>query len=315
MRISFGGEGTENKLTESRVREVKSATIALLNRCWEENYKNNFVHISKSPGVSRLTGRFKDIPALLVGAGPSLDKNVRLLRLVKGKAVIISCDAALKILLGHGVTPDIVVNLDPQSVVLNFFDGVETRNMTLIAPTIALPALRSEWRGNLFYYSKHAPDIPLLAQIAQKHVKHGILVPGGSVLSVAFDFAFKTGADPIAFIGQDLSYPTGNAYASGSHFGDYSAKSIIDTQGDNIVEENDLFGRKLKTQKSMSVTKQWFGWAFKTWNQDRKRKIFNCSESGILTECPTKTLSEFVNRHCSRKVNIAWIIKKAAKPV
>lgn len=301
-------------MTEKRVYEVKAATVSLLNRCWEENYKSNLPYISKTPGVSRLANRFRGLPALLVGAGPSLEKNIHLLPLLKGRAVIISCDAALKILLARSVTPDIVVNLDPQHIVMNFFDGVDSRNMALVAPTVATPELRRSWRGNFFYYSKHAPDIPLLAQIAQKHLKHGILVPGGTVLSIAFDLAFKIGADPIAFIGQDLSYSAKNAYAAGGHFGDYKAQDIIDLPGGHIVEEEDIFGRKLKTQKSMAVTKKWFEWAFKTWDPARNRKFFNCSESGILTECPKKSLGEFANRYCNKKVNISWIVKKSAKP-
>ena len=298
--------------THGRVREVKSATIALLSRLWEDNYKKNLPRISKTPGVSRLADRFKGIPAVLVGAGPSLDKNVHLLPLVKGKAVIISCDAALKVLDSHCVVPDIVINLDPQPTVMNFFDGIDTRTITLVAPTIAYPKLCDEWRGTLFLYNKHAPDISALAQIALKHHKLGALTPGGTVLSVAFDLAFKMGADPIAFVGQDLSYPDRKAYASGSHFGDYSAQEIIDLPGDNIVEEKDIFGRKLKTHKSMSVTKQWFNWAFNTWNPEYKKKIINCSESGILTECPFTSFSEFATRFCRKKVNVPWIIKKAA---
>lgn len=298
---------------DGRVREVKSATISLLSRLWENNYRKNLPRLSKTVGVKKLFNRFKGLPAVLVGAGPSLDKNVHFLPHIKGKAVIISCDAALKVLQRHSVMPDIVVNLDPQQTVLNFFDGVETRNLTLVAPTIAFPQLCDEWRGNLFFYNKHAPDIPALAQISARHADIGALTPGGTVLSIAFDLAFKMGADPIAFIGQDLSYPSRNAYASGTHFDGYRAQDIIDMPGDNIVEEKDIFGRKLKTHKAMAVTKQWFDWAFKTWDPERKKKIFNCSESGILTEIPFTSFREFASRYCTKKFNVPWIIKKAAR--
>ena len=298
--------------SDGQVYEVKSATISLLGRLWEENYKQNLPRLTKTRGVKKLFNRFNSLPAVLVGAGPSLDKNVHLLPHVKGKAVIISCDAALKVLLKHSVIPDIVVNLDPQSTVLNFFEGVDSRNITLVAPTIASPKLCDNWRGNLFFYNKFAPDIPALAQMSQRHPELGALTPGGTVLSIAFDLAFKMGADPIAFIGQDLSYPERNAYAAGSHFDGYAAKDIIDLPGDNIVEENDIFGRKLKTHKAMSVTKQWFDWAFKTWDPEGKKKIFNCSESGILTEIPFTSFREFASRYCIKKFNVPWIIKKAA---
>ncbi|MEE8483255.1 MAG: 6-hydroxymethylpterin diphosphokinase MptE-like protein, partial [Nitrospinota bacterium] len=273
-------------MTEDKhLHEVKKATLSFLGKLWEDNYRKNRDHILRTPGVARLFDRFKSIPAVVVGAGPSLDRNLRYLALAKGKSVIIACDTALKILAGNGIMPDIVINLDPQMKVMNFFDGVNSRGIVLAAPTIAYPALRESWEGDLFYYNKHAPDIPLLTEIAAKHAEVGTLTPGGTVLSVAFDLAFKSGADPIAFVGQDLSYTEDNAYAAGSHFGDYKSKEIIDMPGDQIVESEDIFGRKRKTQKQMAVTKQWFNWAFNEWNPDKKRGIYNCSEGGILTEC------------------------------
>lgn len=292
---------------------VKSATIAFLNRVWEENYKKNLPYIHRTPAVSQLFGRFANIPAVVVGAGPSLDRNVKYLQIARGKSLIIACDTAVQILLGNSVTPDMVVNLDPQSTVMNFFEGVDTRNIVLIAPTIAYPGLRENWRGGFFFYNKNAPDIALLAQISLNHEKIGKLTPGGSVLSIAFDLAFKTGANPIAFIGQDLSYPVEKAYASGSHFGDYKSDEILDLSSNHIVEEEDIFGRKLKTQKSMSVTNEWFNWAFEHWNTDKSRRIFNCSESGILKGCEISTFSEFVSSYCTKKINIPWMIKKAGK--
>ncbi|MBI5637142.1 MAG: motility associated factor glycosyltransferase family protein [Nitrospinae bacterium] len=300
-------------MNEQRLYEVKQATIALLAERWEQNYLLNRGAIAALPGVAKLFGRFAGIPAVLAGAGPSLDRNVRLLAVARGKSVVIACDAALKPLAALGLVPDIVVNLDPQLYTSNFFEGVDTKNITLIAPTIVHPSLREMWKGPFFFYNKHAPDIPILAKISLNHPQVGALIPGGSVLSVAYDLAFKSGADPIAFIGQDLGYPGGNAYAAGTHFDSFEAESIFDQQGDVIVEERDLFGRALKTQKSMAVTKQWFGWAFATWQPERKRRIFNCSEAGILTNCPLMTFGEFVSRFCRKGVNVAWGIKKAAK--
>jgi len=114
---------------DGRVHEVKSATVSLLSRLWENNYRQNLPRLSKTAGVKKLLNRFSGLPAVLVGAGPSLDKNVHFLPHVKGKAVIISCDAALKVLQRHSVMPDIVVNLDPQPTVLHFFDGVDTHSI------------------------------------------------------------------------------------------------------------------------------------------------------------------------------------------
>jgi len=293
--------------------EVKNATIAFLSRLWEENYKKNLPYFAKTPSVDKLFGRFKNMPAIVVGAGPSLDRNIKYLQLGVGKALIIACDTAVQILFSNGIKPDIVLNLDPQPSVMNFFESIDSKNIALVAPTIAYPELREKWRGDFFFYNKNAPDIPLLAQISLNHKNIGKLTPGGSVLSVAFDMAFQGGCNPIAFVGQDLSYPADKAYASGSHFGRYESETIFDIHDGQITQEEDIFGRTLKTQKSMAVTNQWFNWAFSTWNKDGKRKIYNCSESGILKGCEISTLAEFVANNCNKKINFSWAIKKVAR--
>jgi hypothetical protein len=293
--------------------EVKLATIAFLGRTWQKNYEVNLPSISRTPGVKKLFDKFKSVPTVVVGAGPSLDRNLRYLAFAKGKSLIIACDTALPILSKNGILPDIVMNLDPQSNVMNFFDGIDSRQMTLIAPTIAWPPLKEAWNGNFFFFNKNAPDIKMLAEISIKHRELGMLTPGGSVLSVAFDLAFKSGANPIAFIGQDLSYSEDNAYASGGHYGDYKSQNIFDLGDDNITTAEDIFGRKLKTQKSMQVTSEWFKWAFKVWDPQKKRKIYNCSEAGILTSCEQSSFSDFVTKYCAKNINIAWTIKKACR--
>jgi len=78
---------------------------------------------------------------------------------------------------------------------------------------------------------------------------------------------------PIAFIGQDLGYSSRRRYAAGGYFEDFRAQEIFDQPGDNIVEADDIFGRSLKTQKSMAVTRQWFQWAFGDMDTAKKRQI------------------------------------------
>ncbi|MDA0691486.1 MAG: hypothetical protein O3C58_06375 [Nitrospinae bacterium] len=62
----------------------------------------------------------------------------------------------------------------------------------------------------------------------------------------------------------------------------------------------------------MSVSKQWFDWAFTTWKRDGPIAIINCSEAGILTDnCQFMPLSEAIYKYCRKKINVAWMLKKA----
>ena len=299
---------------EEQIREVKSATLLRFNQVWQRNFLSNRNAIQKNPGVIVLKNRFRDIPCIVVGAGPSLDKNIRYLRKACEKAVILCCDAALKPLLAHDIVPNFVVVLDPQEEIARFLSNVPQRGITLVVPTIVHPNILELWQGDILFFNKFAPDIPTLVEIQKAVPQIGILTPGGTVLSVTYDLAFQAGCNPILFAGQDLSYPKKNSHSHGSDAVGKGLKSTVERQKDSIVLETDMNDKQLRTLKSMSVSKQWFSWAFTTWKRDNPVVVSNCSEAGILTDhCSLLTLSEAIFKFCKTKVNVPWILKKALK--
>ncbi len=299
---------------DEQIREVKSATLLRFNQVWQRNFLSNRDAIQRNPGVVALKNRFRDIPCIVVGAGPSLDKNIRYLRKACEKAIILCCDAALKPLLSHNIIPNFVVVLDPQEEIARFLSNVPQHGITLVVPTIVHPSILELWQGDLLFFNKFAPDIPTLVEIQKMVPEVGILTPGGTVLSVTYDLAFQAGCNPILFAGQDLSYPKKNSHSRGSDAAGKGLKTMIEKQKDSIVLETDMNNQQLRTLKSMSVSKQWFSWAFTTWKRDNPVVVSNCSEAGILTEhCSLLTLKEAIYKFCKTKVNIPWILKKALK--
>jgi hypothetical protein len=299
---------------EEQIREVKSATLLRFNQVWQRNFLSNRNAIQRNPGVIALKNRFRDIPCIVVGAGPSLDKNIRYLRKACEKAIILCCDAALKPLLSHNIVPNFVVVLDPQEEIARFLSNVPQRGITLVVPTIVHPNILELWQGDILFFNKFAPDIPTLVEIQKMVPQVGILTPGGTVLSVTYDLAFQAGCNPILFVGQDLSYPKKNSHSRGSDASGKGLKSMVEKQKDSIVLETDMNDQQLRTLKSMSVSKQWFNWAFTTWKRDNPVVVSNCSEAGILTDhCSLLTLNEAIYKFCKTKVNVPWMLKKALK--
>ena len=299
---------------ERHIQEVKSATSLRFNDLWQQNFQANRNAIQKNPGVVALARKFKEVPAIIVGAGPSLDKNINLLGRAQSHSMILASDASLKPLLLQGVLPSMVISLDPQEEVAKFFQGVSHRGMTLIAPSIIHPRVLDLWEGNVIFFHKHAPDIPALVKIANQIPAIGRLTPGGSVLSIGYDLAFQSGANPIIFTGQDLSYPKKKTHSRDSEDENIGLNDTIEKQRENIVYETDVNGRSLPTLKSMSVSKQWFDWAFTTWKRPGPTTIINCSEAGILTDhCSLMPLSEAIFKYCDKKINVEWAIKKILK--
>lgn len=75
-----------------------------------------------------LTKDIEDIPAIIVSAGPSLDKNVHLLKEAKGKAFIIAVDASIRTVMQAGVQPDLLCSVDPNSPE-RFFSGLDLKDV------------------------------------------------------------------------------------------------------------------------------------------------------------------------------------------
>lgn len=299
---------------DEQIREVKSATLLRFNQVWQRNFLSNRDTIQRNPGVIALKNRFRDIPSIVVGAGPSLDKNIRYLRKAREKALILSCDAALKPLMAHDIVPNFVIVLDPQEEIARFLCNVPQKGITLVVPTIVHPSILELWEGDVLFFNKFAPDIPTLVEIQKAVPQIGILTPGGTVLSVTYDLAFQAGCNPILFAGQDLSYPKKNSHSHGTEAAEKGLKSTVEKQKDSIVLETDMNNKQLRTLKSMSVSKQWFSWAFTTWKRDNPVSVSNCSEAGILTDhCSLLTLNEGIYKFCKTKVNIPWMLKKALK--
>lgn len=302
---------------ESRLAEVKNATIDRFSEAWLNNYRVNRLAVLQGIGIPKLRGQLKDIPCILVGAGPSLDKNLKFLKWAAQRSIIVACDAALATLLSEGIKPHFVTVLDPQESIIRFFWGVDTYDLRLVAPTIVHPKILNLWKGSVIFYNKFAPDIPVLTQIQKDAQNVGALTPGGSVLTISYDLAFQMGANPIIFIGQDLSFPKGKGHTTGTFYDsvdDDHQDSILLRDGEHIVMEKNIFGREIPTLKSMYVTKTWFNWAFKEWSRPNPFRPINCSEDGILSGlCELMPLAEGVHLFCKEKVNVDWKLEKILK--
>jgi hypothetical protein len=80
------------------------------------NTIRNLPHVAHGPDPAALDGRFTGVPAVLVAAGPSLDRNLRDLRAVADRALVVATDTAWRPLAAAGIDPPLVVAADPSDV-------------------------------------------------------------------------------------------------------------------------------------------------------------------------------------------------------
>jgi len=225
----------------------------------KENLKLN------SPNVGIFFDKFKDVPIIIVSTGPSLDKNIDLLKEAKGRALIISAGSALRPLLMRNIKPDFFAIIDPQDITYNQIKGYENIGIPFIYLVTAASYTVSRYLGPklVAYYGKY------------NNSSEHLVDSGGSVATTILDIAIKMGGNPIILVGQDLAYVDGKNHAQyGSHASIYSPelKNMRRVKGQN--------GEMLYTSLGLLSYKYWI----ENRIQKEKRIFINATEGGAYIE-------------------------------
>ncbi len=173
----------------------------------------NLPVILRESNAAQLDALFTGVPAVVVGAGPSLDENVRALARLQDRAVIIAADTTVRPLLAAGVRPHLVVGVDPAELNARHVSGVDGLDETWLVGEGSLhPSAFGSFAGRTFTFkvSRHEPWPWLEGQGAGR----GTLRAWGSVVTSAFDLALRLGCSPVVFAGLDLAYTHERPYCS-----------------------------------------------------------------------------------------------------
>lgn len=269
-----------------------------------ENVLLNFPDVLRSAGVKQLEHLFDGRPAVLVAAGPSLEKNVHLLRELQGRAVIIAVDTALRLLLPLGIKPDIVTTIDFNQVNFQKFANVPIDlDISLVYhPGGYYESIRA-FQGPKFT-SSHVPNrIP--AWLMQYVEDKGGLSSGTTVAHMSFFLARHMGCNPITMIGQDLAFPKNQVHAS-----DLSLWHI-ETGDMDMVE--DIFGEPVGSMTSFKHAIYHFEKAF----AETEATIIDATEAGAKKQgARPMRLREVIDEYCNiPTIDIKGMLREAGKTV
>jgi hypothetical protein len=199
-----------------RCRAMARKTVAESGPTWLAQGLANLPVLCASPSIVPLRGAFAGQPCVLVSPGPSLAKNVGELRDLAARALIVSGTHALSGLARAGVAPHLVVSADPGDLARHWTGldlsavGAFVIGATCRAETFAAPV-----RRRFTFGSNGGIDGWLFEPLGEAPG----LATGGSVACSMLSLALYLGCDPIALVGQDLSF-TERFYAEGNLDGD-----------------------------------------------------------------------------------------------
>lgn len=168
----------------------------------EVTLRNKDVVLS-APGVMELKNHYDGCAALIVGAGPSLDKNIDTIKKYNDRFVIIAADAALKPLVNAGIRVDYVTSIERLNTYQKpFFENMEPTTAELVAFPVVHPEVLAMYPGpvRLVYrnYSFYA--------YFNKAYPKGIVRCGGSTSHLGLRLADYFGCKKIFLVGLDSCY-------------------------------------------------------------------------------------------------------------
>lgn len=194
-------------------------TVMERGRLFARNTLVNFRDCGGSYLLRDLGKRLQGRPAIMVSAGPSLDKNARKLLEAKGRIPIIAVDTALRILGMHGVAPDWVVTIDALGISVRHYENiVGLEHIPLVYDLEATVDLLGPYPGPKILMGNNKPILYQWLEEAVGPLEG--LTKGLTVAQATFGFLAHHGASPIILVGQDLSYERegGRTHASGAAF-------------------------------------------------------------------------------------------------
>ncbi|MCS7298728.1 MAG: DUF115 domain-containing protein [Spirochaetia bacterium] len=267
--------------------EINRNTLRRFGKVWLKNFITSFPYALNSKPVSSVFGVFSGMDVVVVGAGPSLDDNIQLLKELYSRSVVISVDTVWSYLVSNHIIADFVITVDPQ--VRNFIYTIlnKSYDKTIFVADTLYPSLLYNF---IPYQNIITFDSPMKVwqTIAREfNVSKGEIMVGGSVICSAIDFANRLGADRIILVGSDFSFPNKKVYSKGNYyelshflssdiFSPYDQWKILSRYP--LLERVSKEGRNVFTDPRMITFKEWI----EKYIQTNKIRLVNLSREGLL---------------------------------
>lgn len=276
-----------NKRTKRNLNK-KSAINLIKNLHFlkESNYITDFINIIP-----------KEIPFIIVSAGPSLEKNADELKKARGKAFILATDTAIKVLTAHNVEYDAAITIDADKSERHF-ENNEYYKHPVFCYIDSKNSILEKNKNRKILLTSNRFQVRLFRKYNVDMISY---ITGGSVATAAFNVARILGSKRIILVGQDLAYTDGLI-----HSGEKTDSSEI---SDSSIYVDGIYGEKVKTRNDWKSYIDWFSSSVKELGE--KVDVIDATEGGAKIDgCRIMDLSEAVKCYCDRQFDFQKVLEK-----
>jgi len=255
--------------------------------------------------IEELLSMLRGKPAIMVSAGPSLNKNMHLLEEAKKKCFVVAVGSAVKILHSNGILPHVRAAFSPYPDENVVFDGIDDFQ--------GVPLVFSNTLDFMVVKKYDAPKFRMVMAgdpisrfvYTRSGVKHALVGGGGTIANVTFDLLCRAGCSKVILMGQDLCYTDNNLYAKGSW-----SNPVVSQGAAGLLPEKDIFGNRVFTSKAFLGLRHDFEQAMKAYAK-QGTQFLNATEGGLHLEGSQDLPLEDVLDAITQEVDFGTLIHKA----
>ncbi|WP_088187763.1 6-hydroxymethylpterin diphosphokinase MptE-like protein [Desulfosporosinus sp. FKA] len=261
---------------------------------WTVRGLNNFVahipYLVKNPSLRNIANTWGK-PVVIVLAGPSLTKNIAVLKEWQDRVTIFCVNTVFNKLLDYGIIPDATFSVDRTPLIPECHykrDEPIPESIAFVANPVVDTRSARLFKHHLFVYGGGEYFENELAQALDS----GTLAMGLSVTHFAFNFANLIGAPAIILIGQDLAFgEEGRTHSSGSVYD--TVKANLENE-DQVVYLEGYYGEKVPSTLAWRMFRDWF----EIFLERFPTLVINATEGGAkINGMVQLTLREALEKH------------------
>ncbi|EAI5958842.1 motility associated factor glycosyltransferase family protein, partial [Campylobacter jejuni] len=249
-----------------------------------EQFVYNLPQMITHPSYKELLSKRKGISdtAIIVSTGPSLTKQLPLLKKYASKATIFCADSSYPILAKHGIKPDYVLSLERIPLTSEFFNndfGEFDKDILFVLKSYVHPHTTKYLQKNNRAFILTSRPSSFIKNI--NLYPYGYVGYGPSVAHMAYEFATHLSHKNIIFIGQDLAY----AKDGFSHTKDY--KNLDKHEGHFQRDKGKFQCLAYGGNGKVESSEIWTMFRFSLQNTISRNIVsttYNCTEGGARIE-------------------------------
>lgn len=285
-----------------------------------QNFYRNMFSLPSAYLSEKMFGKFNNIPAIICGAGPSLEKQIPLLETLADRALIFAGGSSMNTLGVSGFLPHFGVSIDPNWNQYARLFMNQAFQVPFFYRNRIFPQALSLIQGDRLYvpgsggheiadYFERRLQIPAEERVSE----------GNNVVNFSLSIATALGCNPIIFVGVDLAYTDNKSYSPGiipHPILDVDREIATRMSHEELIMKTDIYGRSVPTLWKWISESMWISQFAMT---HPELEVVNATEGGIgfdgVKNVPFKEVVEKHLRHSlDLQVFMHGEIQNAAMP-